>query len=280
MQSQQYFQGKVVVITGGSSGIGYALAESIAGMHPRVVVLVSHEKEKLQAAALRIQKEKPQTEISFYVADIGDSQSVQVACADIVSKHGAPDIVINNAGYAHYHLFHEMTDEEIFQHANVNLIGAMRVVRSFLPSMRAAKRGQIVNVASIAGHMIITPNLVYGAAKHGMVAWSEGLAAELAADHITVQVISPGRVVTDFFRHESFQKRVAGKETRMTVSMEKVVDASINAIIKRKKVTIVPKYWAYVAWSLQAFPRLMKPLYHTILKRRIKRLQGVDSINS
>lgn len=268
MMPQQYFKGKVVVITGGSSGIGFALAERLASYHPKAIALISHDEEKLQQAVAHLKQSFLSAEVNLFVADIGDSADVQRACADIVSQYGAPDIVINNAGYTHYHLFHEMSAEEVFRHANVNFIGAMRIVHAFLPSMRSAQRGQIVNVASIAGHMVITPNIVYSASKHAMVAWSEGLVAELAPDNISVQVISPGRVVTDFFRHESFQKRVAGNETRMTVSMDKVVDAAIHAIIRRKKVTIVPQYWSLVAWSLQAMSVILKPLYGKLLKKR------------
>ena len=211
--------------------------------------------------------------IDTFVADIADSTAVREACKNIISHYGAPDIVINNAGYAHYFLFHEMSEEEMIRHANVNLIGAMRVVHALLPAMRAAKRGQIVNVASIAGHMIITPNLVYGAAKHGMIAWSEGLAIELEADGISVQTISPGRVLTDFFRHESFQTRISGTETSLTVPMKTIVDQSIHAIVKKKKFVIVPKYWLIIIMSLRICPFLTKPLYNALLRKRINRLR-------
>lgn len=275
MNSQRYFEKKTIFITGGSSGIGYALAERIVQFKPKAIVLLSHEKQKLDAA-INCLKQTAVTTVEFdaYKADIGNSEETRTACKEMIARFGAPDILINNAGYAHYLMFHEMSDEEIVRHADVNLIGAMRVVHALLPAMRAAKKGQIVNVASIAGHMIITPNLVYGAAKHGMVAWSEGLNLELAGDGIFVQTISPGRVLTDFFRHESFQKRVAGSETRLTVSMKKIVDISINAIVKRKKLTIVPQYWSFIAWALRSFPIIVKPLYHHVLRKRIDRLKS------
>lgn len=275
MKNQNYFAGKILLITGGSSGIGYALAERIVTFHPKAILLLSHEKNKLHTAANQLRKLAPSVIISELVADIGDSTSVRAVCLSAVADFGAPDIVINNAGYAHYLLFHEMSDEELVRHADVNFIGAMRVVHALLPSMRAVKRGQIVNVASIAGQMVMTPNLVYSAAKHGMVAWSEGLDSELRKDGISVQTISPGRVLTDFFRHESFKKRVEGKETKLTVSMEKIVDVSIRAIVQRKKLTIVPFYWSCVAWAIRSFPFLLKPLYHRLLRKRVERLEGI-----
>jgi len=276
MNAQHYFAGKTIVITGGSSGIGYALAKDISQYRPKALILLSHEAQKLQAAADQLQQLTPAVQVAAVCADISNSQASRFACESIMAKFGTPDILINNAGYAHYLLFHEMSIEEIERHIDVNLTGAMRITHAFLASMRTAKRGQIVNIASIAGHMVITPNLVYGTAKHGMVAWSEGLATELANDGITVQVISPGRVITDFFRHESFQKRVTGKETRLTVPMQKVVTVAIAAIIKQKKITIVPSYWSFVAWVLHACPRLMKPLYHHLLQKRVARLKATD----
>jgi short-subunit dehydrogenase len=273
MRKENYFKNKIIVITGGSSGIGYALAERIASFNPRAIILLSHEQEKLQRAVARLNKIAPNVSISLVVADISDSNAVISACTKILFDFGSPHILVNNAGYAHYQLFHEMPEDEIVRHVNVNLIGAMRVVHALLPAMRDVTGAQIINIASIAGHMLITPNLVYCAAKHGMVAWSEGLAIELAADSVIVQTISPGRVLTDFFRHESFQTRVAGAETRLTVPMNKVIDVCINAIVKRKKRTIVPSYWALIAWSIHVCPFLMKRLYYAFLQRRIARLR-------
>jgi 3-oxoacyl-[acyl-carrier protein] reductase len=273
MKKIHYFEGKTILITGGSSGIGYALAERIASLNPRAIILLSHEENKLLAAENKLREAHAEIHIGSLVADIADSTAVKNACSNLISNFGVPDIVINNAGYAHYLLFHEMSEDEIIRHVDVNLIGAMRVVHALLPAMRAAKRGQIVNVSSIAGHMIITPNLAYCAAKHGMIAWSEGLAAELQADGISVQTISPGRVLTDFFRHESFQKRVSGAETRLTVPLSKVVDVSINAIIKQKKMVIVPNYWLLIAWAMRVCPFILKPMYFGLIRKRVNRLK-------
>lgn len=270
---KKYFEEKILVITGGSSGIGYALAERICLYNPRIIVLISHDQQKLQFAANQLQKNALNVRICPYVVDIADSKAVKACCIQIISDLGSPDILINNAGYAHYLLFHEMSEDELVRHVDVNLIGAMRVTHALLPAMRAAKRGQIVNIASIAGHMVITPNLAYCAAKHGMIAWSEGLSIELKSDGISVQSISPGRVLTDFFHHESFQTRVAGSETRLIVSLSKVIDVSINAIVRRKKLTIVPWYWSFIAWAIQAFPILLKPLYHRLLEKRVNALK-------
>lgn len=277
MNKTDFFAGKTIVITGGSSGIGFALAKRLASFQPKAIILISHEEKKLTKAVMELREMAPHISIQFFVADVANSSETKEACSHIISKYGVPDIVINNAGYAHYLLFHETSEDEIIRHINVNLIGAMRIVHAFLPAMRAMKRGQIVNIASIAGHLLMTPNLAYCAAKHGMVAWSEGLALELAADGITVQTISPGRVLTDFFRHESFQKRVNGAETSLILPMEKLIDASIKAIISRKKLLIIPKYFSLIAWSLKTCPFILKPLYNLLLRKRINRIRYANS---
>ncbi|MBI1272484.1 MAG: SDR family NAD(P)-dependent oxidoreductase [Alphaproteobacteria bacterium] len=272
MTAPAYLKGKFSIITGASSGIGYAIAERMAP-HVATLVMLSHDSDRLLPAAKKIRELAPQTTIEPITADITDNDGLTQIAKILTGKYGAPDIIVNNAGYAHYNMFHEMTLAEVVRHANVNLIGAMRVAHVFLPSMRAAKCGQIVNVASVAGEFLITPNLVYSAAKHGMVAWSEGLALELEPDNIAVQVISPGRVETDFFRHHTFTERLAGAETRMTVPLGRVADACVTAIIKRKKYLVIPAYWAVFAWALRACPWLFKPLYYGILRSRLRRLR-------
>lgn len=267
-----YFNDKVVVISGASSGIGYGLAEQIAKT-AKAVVMLSHDDEKLSAAMHKLSVDRPKAQLVKAVADIADSQRLQQIAEEVVQKFGAPDIVINNAGYAHYLPFHKMSLAEVVRHADVNYIGALRLTHVFLPGMLAARRGQIVNVASIAGHMLIIPNLVYCGAKHGMVAWAEGLALELAGTGITVQTISPGRTETDFFRHHTFQERLAGKETQMTVPLEKVVAVSLHAIARQKPLTIVPGYWAWVAYALRVAGWLLKPFYNAILRQRLQSLK-------
>jgi short-subunit dehydrogenase len=274
-----YFHNKTILITGGSAGIGFALAKRIAAFSPNYLLLLAHQQKKLDDAVDTLRRDYPQVSIKGIQADIGDA-AVPSIVEDILQQYGAPNILINNAGYAHYHLFSEMSQREVYRHIQVNLTGAMLITHAFLPAMRKKKQGQIINVASIAGHMMITPNLVYSAAKHGLTAWSEGLSVELAKDNITVQVISPGRVLTDFFEHESFQKRTAGAERRFTVSLDKVIDVFIKAIVKQKKRVIVPAYWMFAAWLIHACPVIFKRLYFVYLKKRLANMHPDEGQNT
>ncbi len=267
-----YFRNKTAVVTGGSSGIGLALAGALASFGAKAIVIVGLESEKLSRAAKQLQEGHPNCEIHAQACDVADSDAVAAMAAATLGAIGTPDILINNAGYAHYQRFHQMSLSEVVRHTDVNLIGAMRVTHVFLPAMRAANRGQIVNIASVAGHFLIVPNLAYAAAKHGMVAWSAGLGIELADDNIHVQVISPGRVETGFFDHESFRSRAVGREMAITVPMERLVKRAVMAIVRRRNLTIIPWYWGVFAWALSACPWVLQPIYYRELKRRLRRL--------
>src|SRR5262245_43064872 len=110
---RSYFRGKAVVITGGASGIGLALAKAIAGSGARAIMLVDLEKHKYSNAICSLQTDYPMCEIQFEACDVADSNAVEGMAVTFLRAHGAPDILINNAGYAHYERFHEMNLSEI-----------------------------------------------------------------------------------------------------------------------------------------------------------------------
>jgi short-subunit dehydrogenase len=238
----------------------------------KAVAIVGLEPEKLSSAANLLREHHPGCKIYAQACDVANSDAVEAMATATLNAIGTPDILINNAGYAHYLRFHEMTLSEVVRHTDVNLIGAMRVTHVFLPALRKAKQGQIVNVASIAGHFLVVPNLAYATAKHGMVAWSAGLGLELAADNILVQVISPGRVETGFFDHESFQKRAVGREMAITLPMDRLIGRALEATVRRRLLTIIPWYWGVFAWALNACPWVLRPLYNFQLRQRLERL--------
>src|SRR5437588_11382926 len=135
---------------------------------------------------------------------------------------------------------------------SVNFAGAIRVTKGFLGGMIKRGSGHVVNIASIAGAIALTPCGLYSAAKHGMMAWSRCLAPEVARFGIDVTVVCPGRVETNFFKHETFQTRLHRKETGITVPMETVVDATLDAILRRQPALYVPRHSGPPRWSYHA----------------------------
>lgn len=261
--------GKVSLITGGSSGIGKQLAMDLAKRGANIII-TGRDQERLQQAQAEMTILGYQ--VSGIVCDVTQQSQVDQLVVKVLADYGQLDILVNNAGYAVYETFEESDLTEILRLVDVNLLGVIRCIKGFLPSMIARRSGQIVNIASIAGRLIITPNGTYGAAKHGLVALSEALKYELGHFGIKVNVICPGRIETAFFDHETFQKRAARPETKHTIPIEKVSREIIRAIEKNRYMTYVPSTLGLLVWLTNAFPFIVKPLYGKLLSSRIQTL--------
>ncbi len=190
----QDLRGKVAVVTGGASGIGKALAARFAaeGMH---VVIADIEADPLTAAAAEIGALAVRT-------DVADADSVAALADATVERFGAVHIVCNNAGVGGGGLIKDLTLKDWKWVIDVNLWGVIHGVTSFLPHLLAnAEGGHIVNTASVAG-LVAGPGIgPYNASKYGVVAISETLQAELAAEDspVRVSVLCPGYVDTNIF---------------------------------------------------------------------------------
>lgn len=266
---ESYFVSKLVVITGGTSGIGLALARELGGLGARVVVLADKADSVARASAdfsaLGITAHA-------YVCDIGMPGSVTDTCRHVVAAHGAPDILINNAGFAIYRTFEQENPAEVERLMSVNFAGAIRVTKAFVGAMIGRRSGQIVNVASIAGMLPMTPCAIYSAAKHGMVGWSQCLAPELARFGIAVTMICPGRIETPFFDHDTFKQRPHRKETETTIPMQTVVKATLDAILKRQRIRYVPRRYGILAWLYQVFGPFARRPFDRLMRSRIEDL--------
>ena len=136
--------------------------------------------------------------------------------------------------------------------------------------MIAQGHGSIVNIASIAGKLVMTSNGVYSASKHGLVAWSETLKYELARFNINICVICPGRVETPFFDHETFRLRAHRTETQLTIPIEEISKKIVAAIEKKSFLTFIPSYYGLLIWLVNTFSYFSKPMYGKLLSSRIE----------
>jgi short-subunit dehydrogenase len=253
------FEGESVVITGGSSGIGKSLARAFLRAGAEVTI-VGNQPERLQEALEELKAIKAISgSVTALQCDVSDLRQVREMVARQV-EIGAPDILINNAGFATYTSVEQASSEDIERLMGVNLLGAMYVTREFLQSMVARRRGRIVNISSVAGTLIITPNATYCAAKHGLVAWSEALSAELHRFGVTVQVVCPGRVETPFFDHPTFEARPPSRVTSLTVPLEHVTRATMDAVASDRFLTYVPRWFGLATWMTGVAPAVSRRL--------------------
>jgi short-subunit dehydrogenase len=211
------------------------------------------------------------------VCDVGDSDQVRAMGATILERYGCPHVVVNNAGFATYRTFEQSDLDEVVRHANVDYIGALRVTKVFLGEMINRRSGQIVNLASIAGAVLLTPNAVYCGAKHGMVAWSRCLDYEVRRFGIRVNVVCPGRVETPFFDHETFKRRAPRREAGMTVPLDTVVDRTWAAAKRNRRIIFIPSYLGLLSWGLKVTPFLSELVYGRLFLSRVDAIYRDDA---
>lgn len=264
------FVDQVVVITGGSSGIGMQVAKDLNRLGAKVVICSSQLPNLNQA---KRQLMLSGFEVDIFACDVRETDQVLRLADYVLARYGKIDILINNAGYAVYRPFEESSLEEVLDLVDVNLSGAMRCTKAFLPSMISRRSGRIVNISSIGGATIITPNAIYCAAKHGMVAWTKAIRYELAHFNILVNVICPGHTKTNFHKNSTFLRRDAYRKagTRY-LKVETVSSKILDAIRKDRVVTYVPWWQGIMVWALNALHFLMVPIWDRISQKRIAQL--------
>lgn len=188
------FTEQTVLITGASRGIGAAIAERFASVGLNVVLhyLQSHEAANEVARACMAHGSKVLT----VSADIRSKAQIDKMKEKLEQKEMLPDIIVNNAGIAHYGLLSDVTEEDWDNVMSVNLKGTFLCTQAFMPEMIRQKYGRIINVSSIWGISGASCEVIYSTAKGGMNAFTKALAKELAPSGITVNAVAPGAVDT------------------------------------------------------------------------------------
>ncbi len=275
-----YFGGKKVLVTGGSSGIGKALAQALLRLGAEVAI-VGHQAELLQRATAELAGDhSARVPPRAYSCDLSKPEETAQLAARVREEFGTPDILINNAGFAVYRTFEQFSPQEVGDLLEVNLGACLRLTHALLPGFIARRSGAVVNVASVAGKLPITPNSVYSAAKHGLVAWSQCLSCEVSRFGVQVNIICPGRVLTPFFDHETFRRRTHRPETEYTVPMATVVNKTLEAIVRDRLITYVPWTFAVAAWALNTFPLILGPLFRHLSRQRIETIYQSEAVEA
>ena len=189
-----------IVITGATAGIGRASAILLASKGHRVFAA---GRDKAALATLDSGYEG----ITPIAMDVTDNAAVARAVQEITDAlgGGAPDVLVNNAGYAAVGPLELIPDEEWERQYQTNVLGLVRVTRAFLPGMRARRRGRIVNVSSVAGKVTLPFFAPYNSTKHAVESISDSLRHELHPHGVEVVVIEPGAVKTRFGSLEQAQ---------------------------------------------------------------------------
>ena len=183
--------GEIALVTGASRGIGASIASALAAAGATVVGTATS-----QAGADGISAALGDTGRGI-VLNVADQESVQAAIKDIQTNEGSPTILVNNAGITRDNLLMRMKQEEWDDVIATNLTGVFSVTKACLRGMMKAKKGRIINIASVVAVMGNPGQANYAATKAGMVGFSKSLAREIGSRGITVNVVAPGFIDTD-----------------------------------------------------------------------------------
>ncbi|MEP2103812.1 MAG: SDR family NAD(P)-dependent oxidoreductase [Parasphingorhabdus sp.] len=204
-------QGKVAFITGGASGIGLALAKTLMSRGARVAIADTDEH------ALAAVQSEFGSQATAILCDVANLSSVEQAAATTLSAYGEVHLLFNNAGVGAGGVAGEISVEDWRWAIDVNLMGVVHGVETFVPIIQSQKTGgHIINTASIAGHIAAPYMSPYSATKFAVVGYSECLKLELAMHNIGVSVLSPAFVRTNIHNsganRPSADKEAAGDE--------------------------------------------------------------------
>jgi short-subunit dehydrogenase len=190
-EKQQPLTGEIAIVTGASSGIGAATARELA-RRGAIVVLAARRVDELEARAREIKAAGG--EAAAIPTDVADAAQLTRLVEQTIERFGRVDILVNNAGFGSDEALAETAPEAITQMVNVNLLSAMLISRAVLPGMLARRHGAIISVASVAGHIAISP--LYSGTKYGLRGFMLSLRRELLGSGVSVSVISPGFIHT------------------------------------------------------------------------------------
>jgi len=235
---------KLALITGGSSGIGLALAKKLS-REGVSVCLLARDEEKLSKAKLEIEN-TTEIHLNQFIdtisCDVTDYDALAVVLDDWIGRHAVPDLVINSAGITYPGYFQELDVEIFHQLMNVNYFGTLHVMKHLIPKMISQGKGTVVNISSQAGFVGVYGYSGYGASKYAVRGLSDVLRAELKPLGIQVSIVFPPDTQTPQLE---FEEPLKPPETKAIAGSAKVLSADhvANTIlrdIRKGKYVIIP----------------------------------------
>lgn len=191
-------EGKVVVITGASSGMGEAAAKHLSALGA-TVVLGARRADRIEKLANEINKNGGKA--LAVAADVTQLDQVKKLVDSAVEHFGRVDVILNNAGIMPLSPMERLNVDEWDKMIDVNIKGVLNGIAAVLPYMKEQKSGQIINTSSVAGHKIFNGSAVYSATKFAVRALTEGLRMEVKPYNIRTTIVCPGAVKTELLEH-------------------------------------------------------------------------------
>ena len=240
----------VAVVTGGSSGIGAAVARSLAGRGWQCVLLARGE-ERLRPLAEELGAE-------WETCDVGDREAVNRVAETILARHPEIALLVNNAGIPGRAGFLGLPPERIEAITRTNYLGNVWCLRALLPALESAAPSDVVNVVSVAGTVASGSSGPYAASKHAQLAFSRSVRNELSPRGIRVHTVLPGLIETEGFPQRSrFPNRLM---RALVAEPELVAERILRAVERNRKELFVPRWYRVAPLAQALVPGLVARL--------------------
>jgi short-subunit dehydrogenase len=270
-------KGKVVIVTGASSGIGEATARQF-GREGAKVVLAARRVDRLESLAKEINTTGNGAETLVVQADLSRLEDIQSLISQTLSKFGRIDVLVNNAGFGRLDWLENLDPKKDIQSQfDVNVLGVVQTTRQALPVMIKQRAGHIINMCSMAG-LVATPTYtIYAACKHAVHGFSEALRREVKPWGIDVSMIYPGGVKTEFGEHAGIKRKTQATTPKfLLLSADDVGNAVVQLVRRPRPMWIIPWLWSLTALINKLFPSFVD--YTTINKFTIP--ERADELNA
>jgi short-subunit dehydrogenase len=247
-------KGKVVIVTGASSGIGEATAREFAKVGAKVV-LAARRVDRLESLAKEITEMRTDAEALVVQADLSKLEDIQSLITKTLEKFGRIDVLVNNAGFGRLDWLENLDPvKDIQSQFDVNVLGVIQTTRQALPVMIKQRSGHIINMCSMAG-LVATPTYtIYAACKHAVHGFSEALRREVKPWGIDVSMIYPGGVTTEFGSHAGIKRKTNATTPRfMLLTAEQVGQEVVNLVGSPRAMRIIPWLWTFTVWMNRNF---------------------------
>lgn len=242
-------KGKVVIVTGASSGIGEATARQ-CGREGARVVLAARRVDRLEALAKEINSMGMRAEALVVQADLSKLEDIQSLINQTLDQYGRIDVLVNNAGFGRLDWLEKLDPvKDIQSQFDVNVLGVIQTTRQALPVMMKQRSGHIINMCSMAG-LVATPTYtIYAACKHAVHGFSEALRREVKPWGIDVSMIYPGGVTTEFAQHAGIKRKTKATTPKsLLLTAEDVGRAVVQLVRGPRAMWILPWAWTVTVW--------------------------------
>jgi short-subunit dehydrogenase len=256
------YKDAVIVITGASGGIGAEVAQLVAA-RGAIPILLARRADKLAEVGARIKGEK-----GLFTADVTDKDRIAEVVEEVIEKYGKIDIWINNAGFGQFENVLDMSMDQFEQLMRVNYYAVVHCTKAVLPHMLRAEKGQIINVASVAGKIGTPKGAGYSASKHAVLGFTNSLRGELAGSGVKVSTLNPGPVDTPFFEISDPHGHYKSRIERYMLQPLTVAKAMLRLIETGKADITIPLTASWGAKLLQLFPNGLASIAGKLLNKK------------